>query len=256
MSQRRFLLSPEELDLGLAAGGIELPPAEAAHAKNVLRLAPGAEVFLLDGAGREVRAILREVTKRRVSCQPHEVRELTPLPPTLVLCPGLLKGPGMDTLAAKLTELAVDQVRPFTSQRSVVDLKDPAGRLERWRRLSGQALKQCNAPRRPFWAAPLPLAELLDQAPAKAARLLLYENEDGRSLAACLSAARPAREVWLLVGPEGGFAPEEAALAAARGFTLCGLPGPIARAETASLTAAAVVRYGGWDLAAEAPSIS
>ena len=59
-----------------------------------------------------------------------------------------------------------------------------------------------------------------------------------------LAQAGPRAEYWVLIGPEGGFPPQEARLARQSGFTPCGLPGAILRAETASLAAAAVIRFG------------
>ena len=240
MSQRRFLAP------ALAAPGQELalPPEEASHARKVLRLNPGDRVQLLDGAGGLAWARLIRVDKRQVLAQVEESWQEEPPRPRLVLCPGLAKGPAMDLLAARLTELMVNEVRPFTCARSVPVLKDPAARVERWQRLAGQALKQCGAAHAPAFHAPLPLQELLVAAPGGAARIMLYEDEGGHTLAQAL-AQEKGDEIWLVLGPEGGFAPQEVEAARAAGFTVCGLPGAILRAETACLAVAAVVRFGG-----------
>lgn len=79
--------------------------------------------------------------------------------------------------------------------------------------------------------------------PASAGKLLLYEDEARTSLAQALPGLAGAAEVWALVGPEGGFTPEEAAQAAAAGFVSCRLPHTILRAETASLVVAGVIRF-------------
>ena len=74
----------------------------------------------------------------------------------------------------------------------------------------------------------------------------LYEDEGALSLAGALARPPAADEVWALVGPEGGFAPEEVAQARAAGFIACGLGPVILRAETAALACAALVRFGPW----------
>ncbi len=239
MSPRRFLVSPADLERDV----VELGPGEAAHARKVLRLGPGDEVWLLDGQGRRARARVERADRAGVACRVLDL-DLAPAPgPRLVLCPGLLKAPAMDLLAVKLTELCVDQVRPFFSQRSVVRGGEAGGKVGRWRRLAAQALKQCGAGRAPVFHEPLDLAGLLDLPPAGALRLLVYEEERGLSLAQALAGLDPGGEVWLLVGPEGGFAPQEAEAAVAAGFTACGLGPVVLRAETASLACAAVVRF-------------
>jgi len=240
MSRRRFLVGSAALD-GPEA---RLDAAEAAHARKVLRLNVGDEVWLVDGHGRRARARLTSLDKSGASCRIEAVERLAPLRPRLVICPGLAKGPAMDFLAARLTELAVDELRPFLAARGEVRLRDEGQRLERWRRLAGQALKQCGAPLLPEFFAPLDLEALLALAPARAARLVLYEREDGRAMAQVLAEAGAPAEVWALIGPEGGFTAAEIDRAAAAGFTPCGLGGVILRAETACLAVAAVARFG------------
>jgi 16S rRNA (uracil1498-N3)-methyltransferase len=240
MSERRFLVEPAALRAGL----VELPPEEADHARKVLRLRPGDEVWLIDGAGGRARAEIATLGKAGVSCRVLAREQAAPPRPRLVLCPGLAKGPAMDLMAVKLTELAVDEVRPFVSARSVPRLDQPGRRVERWQRLAGQALKQCGAAWAPRIAPPVDLAELLASAPARAARIMLYEEERAAFLAQALPALAAAAEIWALVGPEGGFAPEEVAQAREAGFQVLGLGPVILRAETAALALAGVLRLG------------
>lgn len=228
----------------LARELVELEPAEAAHARQVLRLKPGDQVWLLDGRGRKARALIQRSDKSGVTCLVQELSEIPRPLPRLVLCPGLLKTPAMDLLAVKLCELGVDQVRPYVGSRTVPRLAEGAAKHERWQRLAEQALKQCGAGQAPGFTSPAPLAEVLASAPAAALKIMLYEDERQRSLAQALAAHPGAAEVWGLVGPEGGLAPEEVAQARDAGFLPCGLGPVVLRAETASLALAAVVRLG------------
>ena len=239
MSLRRFLVAPGDL----AAETLDLDKTEANHARKVLRLGVGDHVQLLDGRGKRAEAEIIKLGREGMTCTVLRVEDAEPLKPRLVLCPGLAKGPAMDFMAAKLTELAVDQIRPFMARRSEPKIKDAATRLDRWRRLAGQALKQCGAPRTPEFFEPVDLADLLGAAPENAAKIMLYERHKGKSLAQALADVEGSGEVWLFIGPEGGFEDEEAALAQASGCVLCGLPGTILRAETACLAAASIVRF-------------
>jgi 16S rRNA (uracil1498-N3)-methyltransferase len=240
VSRRRFLVPPE----ALRAEVVELHPEEAAHARRVLRLGVGEEVWLLDGAGTLARAELVEVGRQAVRARVLQRLRPEPPRPRLVLCLGLLKGPAMDLAVTKLTELAVDELRPFTSSRSVPRLKDAAARLSRWQRLAGQALKQCGAARPPQISAPEPLEELLPRAREDTMRLLLYEGASRPTLAQALASGPEVGEVWLVVGPEGGFAPQEVEAARRLGFRVVGLGPTVLRAETAAVVAAGLVRLG------------
>lgn len=240
MGRRRFLVPPGALVPGAL---VELAAEEAAHAARVLRLAVGDEVWLLDGAGRQARAALESLDRRRGACRVTAVEDIPAPRPRLALCCGLVKAPALELMAVKLTELMVDEVRLVVCQRSVPRPKP--GFEQRLMRLAAQALKQCGAGRAPVFHPPASLGAILAQAPAAAARVMLHEAETGRSLAEALGQGAGADEAWLLVGPEGGFAPDEAAEAKAAGFTPCGLGPVILRAETAALAAAAVVRFGG-----------
>ncbi|MCF8043334.1 MAG: 16S rRNA (uracil(1498)-N(3))-methyltransferase [Desulfarculaceae bacterium] len=239
MSLRRFLVRPQ----ALAVGEVALPAEEAAHARKVLRLVPGAEVELIDGQGRRAKGVLTSLDKNGGAVRVETVEAASPPMPRLVLCPGLLKAPAMDLLAVKLTELAVDQVRPVLTKRAVPKAGGGRAKLERWQRLAGQALKQCGAARAPEMFPPASLTEVLAAAPPDAAKLLLYEDEKRTSLSQVLPGLAGAGEVWALIGPEGGFTPEEAGQAVATGFISCRLPHTILRAETASLALAGVIRF-------------
>lgn len=242
MSQRRFIVEPGSLSIGAE---LQLAPDEAAHAAKVLRLKLGDEVWLLDGAGVKAQAEIAALGKRSVSCRVLTVEIPARPRPRLVLCPGLAKNPAMDLIAVKLTELMADEVRPFVSSRSVPKLKDPEARTQRWRKLSRQALKQCGAAWPPEWSAPVDFSPILTQPPAEALKLMLYEDaRQAPSLSQALGRREELSEVWVLVGPEGGFSRDEAEAAQAAGWIICALPGAILRAETAVLAAAAVIRFG------------
>lgn len=241
MSVRRFLVPPGSL----AAGEVELPAEEAAHARRVLRLTAGDAVELLDGDGRRAAAVIRRLDARGGSCAVERVDMEPPPAPRLVVCPGLAKGPAMELMAVKLTELMCDALRPVICERSVPRLKDGAAKAARWQRLADQALKQCGATRAPVINAPEDLGKLLGRPPAGALKLMLHPHGDAPMLHQTLAGAGGASEVWALVGPEGGFTDDETGLAQEAGFALCRLPGAVLRAETACLALAALVRLAG-----------
>jgi 16S rRNA (uracil1498-N3)-methyltransferase len=144
----------------------------------------------------------------------------------------------------KLTELGVARIVPFTSARSATLAGRDAGQKKshRWPEVVRRAARQCRRAMLPeldrcrTWNEALALAQ-----PAEL-KLLLYEGEAAMTLGPILAEFGVER-VALMVGPEGGFAPEEVAAAKACGFRPVGLGPRILRTETAAIVATAILQY-------------
>jgi 16S rRNA (uracil1498-N3)-methyltransferase len=159
----------------------------------------------------------------------HPAREATV---DLVLAPALLKGPRMDTLVEKVTELGVARLAPVLTERVVAR----GEHRERWERIAAAAAKQCGRTRLPVLVPPCPLAERLSE-PGPAVRLIAWEAERTTRIGDLPATADAA---LLVTGPEGGFTADEIALARAVGCRPVGLGARILRAETAAIVAVAL----------------
>jgi 16S rRNA (uracil1498-N3)-methyltransferase len=224
---------------------ILLDTSETRHAQ-VRRLAAGTTVVVFDGAGtshlaKVVRISPRAVELTLVQRLPDRSGE-SPLDMTLAVA--LLKADKLDTVIEKATELGVNRVMLFTSRYSLG--RPSAARLARWRQIAIAAAKQCARTVIPRLEGPLELSEVL-QEPA-ACRLLLWEDAQGRQAADLASIRVAPAAVTLLVGPEGGFAPDEVAAARAAGWLAITLGPRILRAETAAITAVALCQHLWGDL--------
>jgi 16S rRNA (uracil1498-N3)-methyltransferase len=155
----------------------------------------------------------------------------------LAICQALIKGDGLEQVIQHGTEIGVAAFRLVVTQRCVVRSLSE-GRLERLRTIAREAAEQSERGVVPPVAAPVPLAEVL--APAS---VLLYERHDGVRLGAL-----PPAEM-LVIGPEGGFAPDELAAAQAAGATVAGLGPRILRSESVALAAASIVLSRAGDFA-------
>ena len=127
-------------------GRVLLTGPEAHHAKNVLRLNQGDRIVLLDGRGNEYLARSVSITPNEIEFQVLGQGRALPEPVLrLTLGQALLKADRMDLVVQKGTELGLRTLVPIASARSTVrlDKKRESGRLERWNRISRQALKQC-----------------------------------------------------------------------------------------------------------------
>jgi 16S rRNA (uracil1498-N3)-methyltransferase len=175
----------------------------------------------------------------------------------VVLCQGMLKAAKLEWVLQKGTELGVSAFVPLSCERAARGLEELGGaKRARWRRILEEATEQCGRARVPELAEPRTLPEALAALPAGAVALIPWEEERSTPLREALvdalerdagPAGGPARrrpqapEVHLFIGPEGGFAPSEVALAQRHGATPVTLGPRILRAETAAIVALALV---------------
>jgi len=225
------------VDPGVLAVGqrVRLDPAESRHLFHALRRRVGDRVTLADGAGGVAVGAV-EVASVRGAEVAVETLQVVPPParPDVTVALGVLHGQAMDWAVQKVVEVGVGRFVPVVAERSQLGVRPARGRVEHWRRVARQALKQCRRP----WAmevedprsvedlAPLgrsggglvadPLGDSLDTLPSRSAALLL-------------------------VGPEGGLTGAEIRLLAGEGWRTLRLGPHVLRAETAAVVGAALL---------------
>lgn len=247
---RRFFIAPHNLNDEVITLSAEI----LHHLGAVLRLSPGEEIVLLDGLGNLSRCRIESLDRRsgtaRVLQRWREEESAFPVH----LLQALPKGDKMDLVLQKGTELGVSAFVPVLAGRSISRTETGQGkRLIRWERIVREAARQCHRPSLPSLSPPLPLAEALAECNAEL-RLMLWEGES-RPLAEALPAAAP-REAAILVGPEGGFSPQEAELARRAGFLPVRIGPRILRTETAGFAASSILQYLYGDLGARSRASS
>lgn len=225
---------------------------EAKHGARVLRLAPGDLVMVGDGAGREARAKITDISNREIICEKlAEVSSRSEPPLKVTLVQGIPKGDKMELVIQKATELGAIRVVPAVCRRTVVQLKEDRvqERCRRWQRVAAEAAKQCGRATVPRVADPVSFAGALEMLPGqgKALGLIPWEEEIAVTLGEVLKAP-PAEEVFIFIGPEGGFDPGEVRAARDAGVVPVTLGPRILRTETAGLTCLSIVMYLWGDL--------
>jgi 16S rRNA (uracil1498-N3)-methyltransferase len=228
--------SPHRLSLETE---IELPERAARHC-SVLRLRRGDRVVVFDGQGGQFSAELVGISRGGVRARlisKEDVERESHLAITLAQC--LSSADRMDITLQKSTELGVSRIVPVASERSVVKLSsERAGRrLEHWRNVLIAACEQCGRNRVPEIAEITDLADFLAAPGGESTRLLLAPDASRH-----LKSLQPAHAVTLLVGPEGGFAPQERRQAEASAFVPIRFGPRVLRTETAPLAAIAAMQ--------------
>jgi 16S rRNA (uracil1498-N3)-methyltransferase len=197
-----------------------LAPDDRHHLERVLRLRPGDELTVADGAGRWRRCRFGPAV-----VVDGEVELEAPPAPVITIAFALTKGERPEWTVQKLTEVGVDRIVPFVSGRSVVhwDEAKAARNAERLRRVAREAGMQS---RRAFLPVVEDVTEFADVA-----------TRSGAALASPDGAAPDLTRPCLLVGPEGGWTADELALAPAR----LALGPTVLRAETAAVAGAVLL---------------
>lgn len=197
-------------------GAPELSPADRHHLERVRRLRSGDGLTVGDGRGA-----IRRVRFGPALVADGDVERLPRPAPPITVAFALTKGDRPELVVQKLTELGVDRIVPFVAARTVVRWDDAksARNAARWQVVAREAAAQAHRP----W---LPAVGPVSTFAAAAA-------EPGASLAEPGGAAPSLEHPAVLVGPEGGWAPEELAALPHR----TGLPGHVLRAETAAVVA-------------------
>lgn len=218
---------------------IELPERAARHVQ-ALRLRVSDAVTFFNGDGTEWEATLTLISKRATLADVGRHTVIDRESPLEVrLLQGICASDRMDLVLQKATELGVAVIQPVMTSRSIVRLSsERQGRRHvHWQNVVIAACEQCGRNTIPTVAPSAVFTDLLARLPDDGPRLLL--SPDG---ATNLSALPVPERVTLLIGPEGGLAPNEHVLALAAGFTAVRFGPRILRTETAPLAALAAIQ--------------
>jgi 16S rRNA (uracil1498-N3)-methyltransferase len=234
----RFHLPPDQCQGSV----LTLREEEAHHALHVLRLQSGDPVVVLDGEGSRLDCRVSTLAKRTVELQVVRREVVSPLPFRLTLVQAIPKGKTFDTIVQKATELGAHRVVPLISDR-VVSRPEEAqgpGKVEHWRRIAIESIKQCGSPWLPRIELPVGLADFLSRKEFFDLALVASLQDDSqhpqvpfRSFLA--KQGRRPENVCVWVGPEGDFSPAEYAAIQAVGALPITLGPLVLRADTAAI---------------------
>ena len=240
MSRRFFSDSP------ITSDNVELTGSEAQHLAKVMRARSGDEVMLFDGSGFEFNATISAVSRSSVALDIVDRIEVDrELPFELTLAVALPKGDRQRWLVEKLTELGCTRLQPLITARGV---SQPTGNaLARLRRAVIEASKQCGRNRLMEIAEPEYLGAFLADHARFAIRLFAHPTKSETSKLKPSAKSRN-DNVAAVVGPEGGFTSDEAAIAEGQQWACTNLGPRILRAETAAVTICGLLACGQSDV--------
>ena len=245
---RRFFVE----EINERDGQTVISGAEARHILKVLRMGKGDHFILMDGKGNRHEAVIESSRHKELL-----VRLERPLPPPsvspvkIILCQALLKSRAMDYLIEKASELGVNAIIPFSSERTVIRLNEnrAANRAKHWREVAQNAAKQSDRMKPAKIFLPISFKELMGKREHDdSIKVILWEKEESKDLKEILRDSSSLTKFIGIVGPEGGFSKEEINTAKEAGFTPVSMGRRILRAETAAITLVAIIQYELGDL--------
>ncbi|MGU3644880.1 16S rRNA (uracil(1498)-N(3))-methyltransferase [Microbacterium sp. C23T] len=228
--------------VGAAPGdAVTLTGAEAHHASTVRRVRVGEEVTVGDGRGAWLTGTVESVAPREVVVRIGGRTDAAPPSPRIVLVQALAKGDRDELAVQAATELGVDEIVPWQAARSVSrwDAAKASKGRARWATIVREAAKQAHRAWVPEVAEMTTTAAVARR--AAASLVLILEPTATERLGALAVDPGEARDIVLVVGPEGGIAPEELDALAAAGARLVRLGDTVLRTSTAGPAALAVV---------------
>jgi len=230
---------------------VVLSSDERHYISQVLRLKTGDALILFDGSGWEYEATVKRAGPKHVRVKIGLKRPGKAESPVQIhLGIGLLKAQKMDWVIQKAVELGVSSIFPVDAHRTVPRLR--ADRIEqrqaRWRKIVQEACRQCGRTLIPAIHPVSPFGKILKKGRQADVALLFSANTDTSLDKDMRKGSLLNKEIFILVGPEGGFTTEEEQAAFNSGFSPVTLGPRILRAETAAIFAVGLTQFCFGDL--------
>jgi 16S rRNA (uracil1498-N3)-methyltransferase len=224
------------------------------HLSRVARIKPMEKVWLFDEQGTNYLAKVEEIRKDATRLSVLQTLDKKKPKIKITLAQALLKSKKMDLIIQKSTELAVTNIIPVITSRTIIKVeKKIQKKIERWKKIALEAVKQSQMSFLPSISSPTPVEKLVEGR-GEEKKLLLSENR-GKYLkniliensGSELKIPKPPSSVLILVGPEGGWTDEEEKFILKNGYEAVSLGGQTLRAETAALCSLAMISHF-WNL--------
>lgn len=230
-------------------GKAYLAEEDAYHLRNVLRARQGELFEICDGVSREYIAQLVYIDKKSAVLDIKEdITEKREPDHNYYICQGIPKGKKTDDVVRHGTELGMRGFYPVITQRVNVKNIEEYDKTDRMQRIADEAAKQSKRIVIPTVFNPVKFEELLSIPPENSIKIIAWEEEHEVSLKMAMTKCSDARDVYILVGPEGGLDKAEIDVARAYGWQCVTLGKRILRTETAPLTLLSAIAYHLGDL--------
>ena len=238
------IYSPVALEKGKLC---ELGQDNHKYLKQVLRLEQGDSITVFDGWGHEFEAVIKNFSINSVALELGKKIETSGREIKITLGQALPKAGKMDVIIRGAAELGADVIIPFAAVRSVSRIAGEKGPVKaaRWQKIAREAAR-CSRSSQITDVLPVASFEtMLTCAGEQALKMIFWEEEDQKSIKDVLSDQTwaQAKDIFIIVGPEGGFSRDEILKAKEAGFISVSLGKQILKVETAALVIISIIQY-------------
>ena len=240
----QFFVEPSQIQ----GNRVVITGQDVNHIKNVLRMKPGEEIAVSNGADqKEYRCGILELTDDRILCELRFIKEDgLELPSRIHLFQGLPKADKMELIIQKAVELGAYEVIPVACKRCVMKLdeKKQKTKLARWQGIAEAAAKQSKRRVIPVVREVMTFGEAVQYARDMDVTCIPYELAEGmEQTKRLIESVKPEQDIAVFIGPEGGFEEAEIQKAMAAGIVPITLGKRILRTETAGFTVLSWLMY-------------
>lgn len=242
----RFFVTPD----AVCGREISICGADAQHISRVLRMRVGDALTVCDTTGTDYACQIESLSPEHILLAVNSSSPTVSEPSVKVsLFVALSKGDKLDYIVQKAVELGVYDIHLFSSKYCVVkwSASDAPRKTERLQRIAAEAAKQCGRGIIPQVFAPISFSEMCRVSAAYPLPILCYEAEKTQSLRTVLE-THFCDNISVVIGAEGGFAPEEAESAISAGLHSVTLGKRILRCETAPACVLSAIFYHAGEL--------
>ena len=250
MTSNRFFIKKSDIK----SSTLLLYGDEHHHLSRVARIKPEEKVWLFDEQGTDYLAKVEEIRKDMTRLSLLQTLDKNKPKIKITLAQALLKSKKTDLIIQKSTELAVTDIIPVITARTILKVEQKIQKkIERWKKIALEAVKQSQRSFLPSISAPMTIEKLVEKR-GEEKKLLLSENR-GKYLrdiliensGSALKMPKPPSSVLILVGPEGGWTDDEEKHILNNGYEAVSLGEQTLRAETAALCSLVLISHF-WNL--------
>jgi len=249
MTKHRFFIAPHQVE----GNTITINGADVNHIRNVLRLKSGDKIVLSDNEDFEYDVRITRSNSSQIETEILKRRPIETPNCRITLLQSISKGSKMDMIVRQATELGANSIVPMITTRTVVklDKEKKAKKQQRWQKIAREAAEQSQ---RTTITEILPITkwdEMLKMIPSFDQVIVFWEETDkllskealciGEWMQECQD--NKDRSYAVMIGPEGGFSPEEINDLEEQGANCFSLGRQILRTETASVVALGIILY-------------
>lgn len=223
---------------------VEIINEDYKHISKVLRMSPNEKISICNRkTGDRVLSEIVSIDKEKVVCKIIKKLESNEMNINVTIYQGIPKSDKMEYIIQKAVELGATKIVPVEMKNCIAKIKDVDKKTARWQVISETAAKQSKRNIIPKVTKPMDISQICNEIKNYDVVLVAYENEEKMNIKEMFKTNRNAKNIAVIIGPEGGLTETEVSQIIEKGATSVSLGKRILRTETASIVMLSMIMY-------------